>query len=188
MARDTMTSLIARLRGMLANSTAFDDDDLQDLLDDHAFAFDTSLVPRAPFYVEHEAPYENIEVGCRVYVGYNTLLAEGADYTIDLSRGVVTTPAADHRGLQAYGTAYDLNAAAADGWEIIAAGNASKFDLSADGSSLRRSQLHEQALTQAAKFRAKTWATQRNVERSDSAREGDTPAERLRDGFRRQVD
>lgn len=188
MARDTMTSLISRLRGMLAGTTSFSDDDLQSLLDDHAFAFDTSLVPRAPFYVEHEAPYENIEVGCRVYVGYNTLLTEEVDYTIDLSRGVVTTPAADHRGLQAYGTAYDLNAAAADGWERIAAGKADQFDLSADGSNLRRSQLHEQALTQAAAFRKKAWATQRNVERSDSARPGDAVAERLRDGFRRQVD
>ena len=186
--RDTMTSLIARLRGMLAGSTSFTDDDLQGLLDDHAFSFDTSLVPRAPFYTEHEAPYENIEAGARVYIGYSTLLAEGTDYAIDLSRGIVTTPAADHRGLQAYGTAYDLNAAAADGWEQIAAGKIEDFDFSDLQGSYKVSQPREAALAQAARFRAKAWATQSNAERSDSARPGDGPAHRLRNGFRRQVD
>jgi hypothetical protein len=184
--RTTMTTLISRLGKLLPAAAAFTDDDLQEMLDGHAFTFDVSLVPRLPFYKQHEAPYENIEAGAGVYTGYNQVLVEGTDYTIDLSRGIVSTPAADRRGLMIQGSAYDLNAAAADGWERVAAAHVGEFDVSHDdGSSLKRSQVHDQALTQAAKYQSKAWATQTSVERSDMTGSGDTTANRLREGFRR---
>jgi len=183
--RPTMTTLITRLGKLLPAGTSFDDDDLQGMLDDHAFSFDAQLVPRMPFYKQHEAPYENIEAGCGVYVGYNQVLVEGTDYTIDLARGIVSTPAADRRGLMIQGSAYDLNAAAADGWAKIAGGYVGEFDIGSPDGSLKLSQQYDHAITQETKYRAKAWATQSNVERSDMTGNRDTTADRLRDGFRR---
>lgn len=187
MARSSMTSLIGRLRALLNSDAGLDDDALEQLLDAHSFAIDTALVPRAPFFTEHEAPYDNIEAGAIVYVGYNTMLVAGSDYTIDLVRGIVTTAAADHRMLMLQGRAYDLNAAAADGWEQIAGAEVGAFDFSDLQGRYSVSQIRAQALEMAATYRAKAWATDRLIARADSTLSGADAAERLRQGFRRQV-
>ena len=168
--RSTMLHLIARLRKLCGGDTAFDDFDYLELLDDHAVAIDCVLEPRAPFYTEHVAPFGSIEIGARVFYGYNTLLTESTDYTADYQRGIITTPAANYQGLRLQGKAYDINAAAADGWERIAQRTADAFDWSDVEGSYKPSQARDFALGMAAKFRRKAWAISRTVER------GDTPA------------
>lgn len=185
MARSSMADLIARLRALLAGDATLTDDDLQTMLDDHAVSVDVFLLPRAPFYTRHEGPYENLEDGAVVYVGYNTALAETTDYTIDLQRGIVTTPAADYRGLRLFATAYDLHAAAGDGWELIASRYVGQFDFTDAGNQYVRSQQHRQALEQAARHRAQAGASVATVRRSDSGTASDGTAARMLDGFRR---
>src|SRR5689334_23368247 len=106
--RSTMTDLIARLRGFAGGDTTITDDDYQALLDDHAFPVEAALSPRPPFFVQHQSPFENLEAGAIVYIGYNTVLVEDTDYTIDLQRGIVTTPAANYQVLYLQGMAYDV--------------------------------------------------------------------------------
>ena len=48
---------------------------------------------------------------------------------------------------------YDLDYAAAEAWDYIAAENACDFDFAADGSDYKRSQAHQHALERATYFR-----------------------------------
>lgn len=50
---------------------------------------------------------------------------------------------------------FDLNAAAAAGWEAKAGRLSDRFDVSTDGSALQRSQLHAHCLAQADRYRAR---------------------------------
>ncbi len=184
MPRPTMDALIARVKAMCGGDTTITDDDYQVLLDDHAFVVECALEQRPPFFTQFRSPFENLEEGAVVYIGYNTLLTEGVDYTIDLQRGIVTTPATNYQVLYLQGMAYDINAAAADGWERIAARHVDEFDLSADGSSLKRSQVYEQATAQAAKYRSKAWAVPVSVDRADMPGQMSN-ADRFLDSFRR---
>ena len=169
MARSTMTNLIARVRAMCAGDTTLTADDYQTLLDDHAVVVDSYLEPQPPFYLDHISPFENLEAGAKVYYGYNTLLTVTTDYTIDLQRGIVTTVAADYRGLKILGYAYDINAAAADGWELIANRSAGLFAWSDVEGSYHPEQAREFATDQAKRYRAKAWAMCRTIERHDTA-------------------
>lgn len=166
--RSSMTTLIARLRVMLNSDATFANADLQTLLDDHAIAVDALLEPRAPFYTKHLAPFENLETDAIIYYGYNTALTENSDYTADYQRGLFTTPAAEYRGLKILGMAYDLNAAAADGWEQIAARSADAFAWSDVEGSYHPEQARQFALDMAKAHRRKAWATSRTVERADT--------------------
>lgn len=187
MARATMAALIADLRAKVNGDATFTDDDLERLLDAHAMSVDIRLEPRPPFYREHRAPVAPWEEGALVYIGYAEELELGTDYTIDLLRGIVTTPAAEHRSIFIQGTAYDLNAAAADGWERIAGRHVGEFDFSANEASHRRSQTHEQALRQAETFRGRAWARTSTVDRADQTGRG-SRGDELLDGFRRATD
>lgn len=182
-----MAALIADLRSKLNGDATFTDDNLQGLLDEHAQAVDIRLDPRPPFYREHRAPIAPFEAGAIVYIGHAEELVLDVDYTIDLMRGIVTTPAADYRALFIQGMAYDLNAAAADGWERIAGRHVGKVDISANSASQSRSQLHEQATAQAALFRARARATTSTVDRADANGRG-SRGDELLDSFRRQTD
>jgi len=173
--RPTMTALIARVKAMCNGDTTLSDDDYQTLLDDHSITVQALLEPEPPFYTEHAAPFENLEAGAKVYYGYNTLLTEATDYTADYQRGLFTTPAADYRGLRILGKAYDINAAAADGWERLAARSADAFAWSDVEGSYHPEQARQYKLDMAAKYRRKAWATSRTVER------GDTPAQQYGD-------
>jgi hypothetical protein len=168
-ARANMTALIARTRKLLGGDTVLADIDIQELLDDHAIVVDSYLDPRPPFYTEHVSPFENLETGARVYYGYNTLLTLTTDYTIDEQRGIVTTLAADRRGLKILGMAYDINGAAADGWERIASRGADLFAWSDVEGSYHPEQARDFATNQAARYRAKAWAVSRTIERHDTA-------------------
>ncbi len=171
MARSTMASLISRVRKALGDDTTFSDDDIQELLDDHAVIVDSYLEPQTPFWTDHVSPFENLESGavCKIYYGYNTLLAESTDYTADYQRGIFTTPAADYRGLKILGRAYDVNGAAADGWDKIAARTADLFSWSDVEGSYHPEQARDFATQQARRFRAKAWAVSRTIERHDTA-------------------
>lgn len=168
MARSTMAALIARVKAMANGDTTLTDDDYQTLLDDHSVQVDSRLIPRRPFYTVHTAPFENLESGAVVYYGYNTRLTETTDYTIDLQRGIVTTLAADYRGLCIQATAYDINAAAADAWERIAARSADAFDWSDVEGSYKPSQARDYALAQAKTYRRRAWAVSTVIERGDT--------------------
>src|SRR5205807_10274895 len=99
---------------LCGGDTTISDDDYEQLLDDHAFVVECALTQRPPFFTQHRSPFENLEAGCVVYIGYNTLLIENTDYTIDLQRGIVTTPATNYQVIYVQGMAYAINAAAAD--------------------------------------------------------------------------
>jgi hypothetical protein len=169
MARTTMAALISRVRALLGGDTVLTDDQVQTFLDDHAIVVDSYLTPRPPFYTEHVSPFENLETGVSVYFGYNTLLIITTDYTIDLQRGIVTTVAADRRGLKVLGYAYDIHAAAGDGWDSIAARVWDEFTFSDVEGSYQRQQQYDNATKQAARERAKAWAVNRSLERNDTA-------------------
>lgn len=168
MARSTMTSLISRLRALCNNPAALSDDDLATILDDHAVVVTGLLRPVLPFYVQHAAPFANLEAGASVYYGYSTLLTENTDYTIDSQRGIVTTPQADYRGLRIQGMAYDLNGAAADAWERLAGAQADAFAWSDVEGSYHPEQARQFCLDMAAKYRRKAWAVGHTVERADT--------------------
>ncbi|MDQ2995460.1 MAG: hypothetical protein M3R61_00170 [Chloroflexota bacterium] len=173
--RATMSYLIARLKKLIRITTDLTDFDYLELLDDHSVSVNGVLEPQQPFSTRHAAPFENLEIGAQIFYGYKTLLVENTDYTSDYQRGLFTTPAADYRGLRIVGTAYDLHAAAADAWELVAAGQASVFAWSDVEGSYHPEQARDYALTMATKHRRKAWAIGRTVER------GDTP-ELPRDG------
>jgi len=165
-----MTALVARVKALCNGDATLTDDDYQTLLDDRVVVVDALLTPRVPFYTEHVAPFENLESGsaCKIFYGFNTLLIENTDYTADYQRGIFTTPAADYRGLRVLGKAYDLSAAAADGWERIAARYALEFDFSDVEGSYKRSQQSETCLKMAKRYRKKAWAIGSTVERADT--------------------
>lgn len=168
--RSGMTGLVTRVRAMCNGDTTLSDDDYQQLLDDHAIVVNSLLEPRVPFYTEHISPFENLEEGaaCVIYYGYNTRLTESTDYIADYQRGIFTTPAADYRGLRIQGKAYDLNAAAADGWERIAQRYSLEFDFGSQEWRYSRSQQITMCLKMAAQYRRKAWALGAAVERGDT--------------------
>lgn len=172
MPRSSMTALITRLHVLLNNDVSFEQEDCQFLLDDHAFVVDTILQPKAPLYRQHTADAENLEADAVIFTGYDTLLVVGVDYTIDLQRGIVTTPQAFHQTLRLQGMAYDLFSAAADGWEQIASRYVAEFDIASTDGSLKLSQQHEQALTQAKRYRARAWTRSATAERADTPGQG----------------
>lgn len=69
----------------------------------------------------------------------------------------------DYQGLEPNASTwvdtYDLNAAAADIWHEKAAAHSNKYDRDADGASLSRNQLHENAVKQAKYFGARAKPT-----------------------------
>lgn len=182
MARPTMTTLIARLRSLLANDATFTDDDLQGMLDDNALLVVEQLTPEQPRYMRHFSSASNFEAGAQVFFGMIQLATN--EYAFDAQRGIVSTPQPDYRGLRLEGTAYDLNAAAADGWDRIAARFVQEFDFSTSSKGFKRSQQHTNALAQAKTFRQKAWAKTVTTERSDML-PGNGTADALIDGFRR---
>jgi hypothetical protein len=100
--------------------------------------------------------------------GSTTMLVADTDYTIDLQRGIVITPSSDYRALSLQGVAYDLNAAAAAGWERIAGRYALEFAFSSAGSSYSRHQQIEGAQKMAMHYRAKAWPKVSTVDRADT--------------------
>lgn len=186
MPRTTMAALIARVRTLLANDTVFSDTDIQTFLDDHAVAVNGVLEPQVPFFTTHLAPFENLEAGAKIFYGFNTLLIETTDYTSDYQRGIFTTPNADYRGLRILGSAFDLHAAVADGWEAIAGRSAAQFDWSDVEGSYKPTQARDYALSMAKTHRRKAWAIGRTVERADTPALQDSGSDGRGDLIRRE--
>jgi len=166
MARAGMANLLARLRRLVddSNSSTWDDDELQDVLDRHSIRvqrerleMEKTLVSASDYeYKIYHSRYGNYEEG-----GTATFNIEGADgtqrgtgdYSVDYIRGVVTMTA-DQQGSALYltGRSYDLNAGAADCWREKATTVVSRYDVRADGHSLSRSQYMRQCLDMAKEF------------------------------------
>jgi hypothetical protein len=166
-----MVNLIARLKTLLNNNASISDEQAQQLLDDRAVFFEAAIIPRTPFYTQHVAPWENLEEGAAtiIFYGYNTMLIETTDYTVDYQRGVVTTVAADRRGLKMLSVAYDVYGAAADGWQSIATttlGAGGK--ISGLGYSIDASSASSDALSMASHYRALAWPRTQKTERDDT--------------------
>jgi hypothetical protein len=169
--RSTMTALVARVKALCNGDTTISDDTYQEFLDDHAVVVAAYLESRYPAYLEHVSPFESLETGatCKLYAGGSeTALIETTDYTADYQRGIFTTAAAERRGLRIVAKAYDIHAAAADGWERIAMRYSLEFDFSDVEGSYKRSQQIDMCLKLAAKERAKAWAIAHTVERADT--------------------
>jgi hypothetical protein len=177
-----MTDLIGRVAALVNNDPLLPAETIQNMLDSHARELvQVPLTPTPPFYRKHTSPYGNLETGAIVYVGYNQQLTVDTDYTIDLLRGIVTTPAAEYRRLFLQGTAYDVYGAAADLWMVIAARSVEKVDVQSGKTSLSRSQEYEHALNMSKRYRALAWGVTTKALRSDTTGRGTTPEQVLQD-------
>jgi hypothetical protein len=95
-------------------------------------------------------------------------------FTDDLLRGFIEAhPVKDSKRLKptdvGWVATYDLNAATADLWDLIAASLAALYDFSADGATFSRSQLMANARSMARSFRSRSHATSVPLERSRQA-------------------
>ena len=161
--RSSMTELITHLR-LLANdqnSEEFSDQELQDVLDQNA---------RIASY-EQMTPIENVTSNGvteykafqseRLYFEsdakiYNTSYSELTPETSDFKLAYFTFSASQNPPVLIYGWWYDINAAAADVWELKASKYASLFDFDADGGDYKLSQKADAARKRAADFRAQS--------------------------------
>ena len=189
-AREGMTNLILRLRGMTAAGSAdysvggvdyWTDDQLQDRLD--MARQDLNRVPLVPsseyqggtaLYYDYYAPVGNLEE----YDTTNAAVfqvedgdgdaAGTADYTADYLRGVIRF-GSDQAGTAWYIRArtYNMNAAASMVWYDKAAHYAGQFDVKTDNHDLKRSQLLDQALKMAARYEVNSGIGSAKMVRSD---------------------
>lgn len=149
-----MLNLLTRWRRMV-NDTAgsvWSDTEAQELLDSYRTdIYQGELMP-APQYVSgttvykvHMSPWENLEESAsgtanfRLYDANGSAISSG--YSTDYQRGIFTFTA-DQKGSVRYidAKAYDLNAAAADGWRELMAAKASSYKFTADGATYERNQ------------------------------------------------
>lgn len=169
-ARSTCNHLIAELRMMgdvttsdftVGVTTWWSDAHLQDVLDRNReyinYAYVEPIPSVAPSgtytYTLYPSMRENWEDGVVVQDQEGGTIGTAA-YTIDLATGLLTfgtNTAGSARYVTGY--TYNLNAAAADVWDKKAARYASRYDVSTDNHSLKRSQMVAQAREQARYFR-----------------------------------
>lgn len=155
--RDGMSHIIQRLRRMVndASATVWPDHELLDVLDTHRRRIEreqlegerTLTSGTTVEYKRFHSRWENLEGG-----GTTTFMIEDsagaargtADYTADYIGGAVTMTA-DQGGTVLYLSAwtYDLPGAAADCWRERSGMVSDRFDFSADGQRLSRSQWFE---------------------------------------------
>ena len=190
MARSTMATLIANLRGLTRAGTAdytvgtvnyWSDDQLQDVLDAHR-----EDVYRAPMhtvqvynggsveYHDYHSGYSNLEAtsgGTAIfYVEDAAGSAVGtALYTPDYNRGVVNFPA-DTGGSSyyLYGRTYDMNAAAADVWRTKAGQYAMAVNFSTDNHRIDRGEIIKNCLQMAGYYSQQAGATTVLINRGDN--------------------
>ncbi len=155
----------------LGTITYFSDEQLDIILDKHAEAFtyqgmeaedaqrQTDGTYKWSVYEVEDAEYiEQSTGGTAVFVIQDNLGAvlPAASYTMDYRRGYMTlvTPVSIATPYYATGTAYDINGAAADIWQMKANHVANSFDFSTDNHSINRSQVYKQFMAQAAYYRS----------------------------------
>ncbi|HNP72989.1 MAG TPA: hypothetical protein PKK15_17870 [Kouleothrix sp.] len=166
-----MANLIARLQALVASDATITAALAQQLLDDRAVLVAQPLRPRVPFYLDFVCDYENLEEGSvtKIWVGYNQLLTEGTEYTVDYQRGIVTRAAADYRGLRIMTIAYDLWGAAADAFDLIATGDLGGGDSVAGLGYTFTGGTFSDASKLAARYRTRAWPRTERAERIDTA-------------------
>lgn len=160
-ARSTMVELVTQLQTMTneTNDGLFSFIQLQDILDQRAFiasyeAMNTieTILPGGT--VEYKEFQSNNQ-----YFEKDTILTDGAfneltPATSDYKLGYFTFTTTQTVPVLIYGWYYDLNAAAADVWDLKAAAYSDSFDFSADGGDFKLSQKVTHAKAQAVKYRS----------------------------------
>lgn len=179
MARSSMAALITRLRRLVSDpagaSQTWDDNQLQDVLDEH----------RCDHRYERLCQEETYAAGTGV-VTYLTYQAEAGEWesdaaltdntytpvtptTSDYLRGRWTFTTEPNWPLFITGRTYDLYGAAADVLEAWAAKVKCQVDFSAEGMSTKLSQYGDRLLQLAATYRQKQRPQQGHLSRSDIA-------------------
>ncbi len=163
--RTSMTELITQLR-LLADDASgaaaqFTDQQLQDVLDQNVtLAMYEQLNPLMSIttggvaeYKAFAAPHTYWESDATVNdASYTALTPASSDFKV----GYFTFNTTQALPLLIYGRWYDMNAAAADAWDLKAASYAAKFDFNVDGGSYQQSQQYQQAIAIAKQYRAKS--------------------------------
>jgi hypothetical protein len=175
-ARSSMSDIILQLRLMVndTNSLEFTDDQLQDVLDQRAFissyeglnTLETILPGGTVEYKEFQADRQWFETDTILTdSAFNTITPTTADYKL----AYFTFATSQVIPLLIYGWYYDLNAAAADVWDLKAAKYASEFDFSVDGGSYSKSQRVTNARNTAKEYRSKSFtaSSMTIIERTD---------------------
>lgn len=175
MARTSMASLIASLRGMtnagtadytIGSSSYWTDNQLQDVLDRHRYevreevlsSFGTLQDDGDTYYLDYQSEYmwfETTDGGTARFVLQDTsgTILGTATWTANYERGLITF-ANDTEGSAVYltGYAYDVYGAAADVWRQKAGHSAEMIDFSTDNHSVKRSHMASAFLTMAQKY------------------------------------
>ena len=161
--RSSMADLITHLR-LLANdqnSDEFTDQELQDVLDQHAYvAGYEQMTPIENITSEGVTEYKAFQSE-RLYFDtdaklYNTSYSELTPDTSDYKLAYFTFSTSQDLPVLIYGWWYDMNAAAANVWELKASKYASLYDFDADGGDYKLSQKADAARKRAADFRAQS--------------------------------
>lgn len=160
--RTTMADIIATLRLWADDKNAddFSDQELQDVLDQRAYVAsyeETTAIDAiesgSTVYKEFQAERQYFEADAILTNGsYDTLTPDTADYKL----AYFTFTTSQDLPVLIYGWWYDINAAAADCWDLKAAKWAGQFDFSVDGGSYQQSQRVAHAKAQATAYRAKS--------------------------------
>ena len=183
-ARSGMANLILRWRRMVndGGTAIWDNDEAQQILDGHRrdvwrerLATVTVEEDGSTVYKTYTSKFDNLEETTggtavfRVYDSGGTAIGT-ANYTPDYERGVIQF-SADQAGSAYYldARAYDLNAAAADGWLERMANVSGYYDFSSDGQSFKRSDYFAHCQAMAAYYRGKAPMTVSLLERNDLA-------------------
>lgn len=159
--RAGMATLIGRLRAKIndpaGSGQALSDQELQDLLDGRRRDFamlGLEAVPAYPggvlTYLEFAAEWSDWEDGV---VLRDSSLAPVTPETSDLVAGRWTFAAEPPYPIYLTGRTYDLNGAAADALEQLAAAKATAFDFSSGGQTFQRSQQATALAAQAERYR-----------------------------------
>lgn len=175
-ARTTMATLITQLRLMAndADSLMFTDDQLEDVLDQRAYianyetmqTLETIASGGVVEYKEFQANQQYFESDAILTDGaFNELTPTTSDFKL----AYFTFASSQTPPVLIYGWYYDMNAAAADVWDLKAAKYADGFDFAADGGDFKLSQKVAQAQKQAASYRSMSIASSSMtiIERTD---------------------
>lgn len=176
-ARSGMSDIIRDLRILTEAGTAewtlgtitfWDDDQLQNVLDDYYQPFTFEPMEDVPTYGAGGTLLYNVyEITDRANIEKTTggtsvfYLQDGnfsnvgtALYSIDYKRGIVTF-STDTQGTTTFyatGKSYDINAAAAQVWRVKANHYATAFDFTTDNTSVKKSQVYQHCLERAEHF------------------------------------
>lgn len=154
--RTGMAALIARLRVALDDGRTpqlFTDEQLQSFLDQHRYRLAGEMMYSDRLYTEWRSLYPNVEDGAELREAGNTVIP-ASGYVADFASGSFTFVLPLYNTPYLWGYAYDLNAAAADGWTQKAA-----------RPSLWSGQFGQLAMQTIKMYRQMSWTTSAPVER-----------------------